>query len=153
MKAVSEKRLDLVLETEPHYGHGNHGQAYFQEIIRLVVVPELEDTLEDAPYGTAEHHDRAEHGGEVHGDGEIKKALSVNPEQGLENHKMTAAADRQELCKPLHYAQHECFPQLHHFSSLSFLSRNSPAIAMPITTMPASITSGAATSLRALNIA
>ena len=65
-KAVAEQAFDEVLEEEAHHGHGNHGHADLQEVVGLVVIPELENTLENLPYHRPEHHYGAEHRREMH---------------------------------------------------------------------------------------
>ena len=81
----------------------------------------------------------------------IKKTFSVNAEQFLENHKMSAAADRQKFRKSLYNAEQKRFPPFHNYFSSLFLK----TFIMDIISMiiPQRITIGAANSLLKSNMA
>ena len=77
--------------------------------------------------------------------------LSLDPKKSLPYLQMTAAAYRKEFRKSLKDSQNQSLKPLHSFYSLSFFETD--MMATTSITMPAMMTSGAATILRKSNIA
>ena len=100
-KIVREQSLHLVLEAQAHDSDRNHRHDKLQDIIRLIIEFELEESFQQIPDDMPEYDYRTEDGSEMNRYRKIEKVLRIDAEQFPENHEMSAAADRQKFRKSL----------------------------------------------------
>jgi hypothetical protein len=115
-KCVPEHRFNLILERETDDGHRNHRDGDLEDIIRLIVVFEFEETLEKVPDDSPEYNNRTQHRREMHRHGKVEEPFGVNSNEFFEYHQMSTAAHREEFGQSLDYSKENSLPPLHMFS-------------------------------------
>ena len=73
----------------------------------------LEESGKELAYRLPENHDRAQHCSQMDCHREIQETFPIDSQQLLDDHQVTAGADRQELGEPLYYSQKESLQPIH----------------------------------------